>query len=94
MDSLKLKYNADADFLWVDIEDHAAVLENVDVESFPTLLLSYSDRICFWGAVPPYSTNAMKLIDRVQLGSVLSITDNEIKKLDKRLREKFDCHTL
>lgn len=41
-------------FVWLDIEDEAELLGDLDIETFPTLLLAAGDgQVCFWGPLPP-----------------------------------------
>ena len=39
-------------FAWIDIEDHAELLGEVDVENFPTLLIQIGGRVVFYGPMP------------------------------------------
>lgn len=86
MDALKSQYASHVVFAWVDIEDHADVLDNVDVENFPTLLISDAKQVYFWGAVLPHTATASQLIDRVLSGKMPSIDAPDILALDQRLR--------
>lgn len=43
----------DKTFVWVDVEDHADLLGELDVENFPTLLIQHGDTVTFFGAVLP-----------------------------------------
>lgn len=43
----------DARHLWVDIEDEADRLGELDIETFPTLLLLHGDAVRFFGPVLP-----------------------------------------
>lgn len=43
----------DAQHLWVDIEDEADHLGELDIETFPTLLLLHGDAVRFFGPVVP-----------------------------------------
>jgi len=43
----------DALHLWVDIEDEADHLGELDIETFPTLLLLHGDAVRFFGPVLP-----------------------------------------
>ncbi len=43
----------DARHLWVDIEDEADHLGELDIETFPTLLLLHGDAVRFFGPVLP-----------------------------------------
>jgi thioredoxin 1 len=44
---------AEACFVWIDIEDHADLVGDLDVENFPTLLIQRGDKVYFFGAVLP-----------------------------------------
>jgi hypothetical protein len=43
----------DKTFIWIDVEDHADLLGELDVENFPTLLIQREDTVTFFGAVLP-----------------------------------------
>lgn len=51
----------DKRFVWIDIEDQADLIGDIDVENFPTLLIQRKDIVVFFGAVLP----EMKLADRL-----------------------------
>jgi thioredoxin-like negative regulator of GroEL len=89
VEKLKTQYADQADFVWVDIEDQSDVLDDVDVENFPTLLVSRPDQVYFWGTVLPHSATAAQLIDRVLSGDIRSAPVAAIAQLDQRLRESF-----
>ncbi len=36
---------------WIDIEDDAALVDNLDVEDFPTLLIARGPRLLFFGTI-------------------------------------------
>ncbi len=40
-------------FLWIDIEDQADVVGELDIENFPTLLIQHGDRVAFFGTTLP-----------------------------------------
>ncbi|MBC7512936.1 MAG: thioredoxin family protein [Herminiimonas sp.] len=48
--------------LWIDIEDRADLVDEFDVESFPTLLIQRGDEIVFLGTVEPDATGINRLI--------------------------------
>jgi len=52
----------DLRFLWVDIEDSAALVDQVDVENFPTILIGRGDRPHFFGAITPQREVLQRLI--------------------------------
>jgi thioredoxin 1 len=59
----------DKRFLWIDIEDQADLLGDIEVENFPTLLVQRNAHVAFFGSVQP----GMQLADRlVQAQAALS----------------------
>ena len=51
----------DKRFVWIDIEDQANVVGDIDVENFPTLLIQRGDAVALFGTVLPDA----KLVDRL-----------------------------
>lgn len=43
----------DVDFIWLDVEDESDVMQDIDVDTFPTLLLGYGENPVFMGALLP-----------------------------------------
>jgi thioredoxin 1 len=54
--------HADKRFVWIDIEDQADVVGDLDVENFPTLLIQRGDAVAFLGTVLPDLQLADRLI--------------------------------
>ena len=50
-------------FLWLDIEDHADSLGNLDVENFPTVLIRRGEWILFFGMLPPQMGHLRRLVE-------------------------------
>lgn len=50
-------------FVWIDIEDQADLIGEIDVDNFPTLLIQHRDTVAFFGTVLP----DLKLADRLIL---------------------------
>jgi len=50
-------------FLWLDIEDQADSLGNVDVENFPTILVRRGEWILFFGTLPPQISHLRRLVE-------------------------------
>ncbi len=61
-DALAAEFAGQADFTWVDVEDEADRLGDLDVENFPTLLLARGDVLQFVGPVAPHHATAARLI--------------------------------
>ena len=51
-----------ADFAWIDIEDDADALGDLDIENFPTLLIADAGGARFFGPVMPQAPTAERLI--------------------------------
>jgi thioredoxin 1 len=49
-------------FLWVDVEDSAALVDQVDVENFPTILIGEGESPRFFGAITPQREVLIRLI--------------------------------
>lgn len=52
----------DKHFLWIDIEDQADLVGDLDIENFPTLLLQRGDEVAFFGVVQPDIGVARRLL--------------------------------
>jgi thioredoxin 1 len=52
----------DKEFLWIDVEDHADLVGDFEIENFPTLLLEQADNIVFYGAMVPNAQIAERLL--------------------------------
>jgi thioredoxin 1 len=84
-DALREAFAARADFRWLDIEDDEAVLGEVDVQDFPTLLISRGDKVVFFGPVLPHAQTARQLIARALDGALPSVGDARIANLAARI---------
>ena len=45
--------NADAKFVWLDVEDDSAMVGELDIENFPTLAVFRGDKPLFYGVTMP-----------------------------------------
>jgi thioredoxin 1 len=66
--------HADKRFVWIDIEDQADVVGDLDVENFPTLLIQRGDAVAFLGTVLP----DLQLADRL-ITAQAEKTDTELR---------------
>ncbi|UGQ48057.1 thioredoxin family protein [Massilia endophytica] len=78
-------------FLWVDIEDHADVVGDLDVENFPTLLIQRHETVAFFGTMVPDPNVANRLIETLAAES-----EAELAKLAQSTAERrqwqSDCN--
>jgi thioredoxin-like negative regulator of GroEL len=61
---IRAQYGERVAVRWLDIEEHSEVLDDIDVENFPTLLVADAKQTYFFGPVLPYAAAAKQLIDR------------------------------
>jgi hypothetical protein len=52
----------DINFAWVDIEDEADAMDDVDIETFPTVLIGRGAEALFLGPVQPAAAQLARLI--------------------------------
>ena len=91
---LSKQYAHGVDFVWVDIEDHADVMADVDIENFPSVLISDAQHIYFYGVLLPHLATAQQLMSRVVDGNMQPITGQTLQpthptaivQLNSRLR--------
>ena len=50
-------------FSWLDIEEQADDLGDLDIENFPTLYIRRDDSVLFFGTMLPYVSNLRRLIE-------------------------------
>jgi thiol-disulfide isomerase/thioredoxin len=73
----------DKTFVWIDIEDQADVVGDLDVENFPTLLVQRADTVAFYGTVLPDPAVAERMV-QAQAGQ----TDEELARLAQSSEER------
>lgn len=83
-------FGSRADFAWVDIEDHAEVLGDLDVDDFPTLLVVFDGAPRFFGAVTPHLSTAERLVQSALDGSLDPLPDPAVAALSARVRNFSD----
>lgn len=48
--------------VWVDIEDKAEIVDPIDLENFPTLLIAKAGRLTFFGVVTPQKETLERML--------------------------------
>lgn len=73
-------------FVWVDIEDESELVDPVEVENFPTLLVSDADGVRFFGTVLPHKDTLWRLLRSERDGrGGAPHPDADVQALAKRL---------
>ena len=50
-------------FVWVDVEDESDLVDPIEVENFPTLLMATHERVYFFGTVMPHLETLQRLVE-------------------------------
>ncbi len=58
-----------ARFMWVDVEDDAELVDDYDVENFPTVLIQRHDSVLFFGAMLPHHELLQRTLESFQAQS-------------------------
>jgi thioredoxin 1 len=53
-------------FAWVDVEDEDETMGDVDIETFPTLLIGRGDEVLYLAPIPPMASQFTRLLARLQ----------------------------
>jgi thiol-disulfide isomerase/thioredoxin len=75
----------EAEFRWVDIEDQADIVDPVEIDNFPTLLISTAGHARFFGFITPHIDTLRRLIQAQQDAASSPVTNAEVQALAKRL---------
>ena len=87
-DSLARKF-PNMRFLWVDVEDEADLIDPIEVEDFPTILIANDQNPLFFGTVLPHIETLERLIqDRMTAGEHASVKDAAVIKLVRSLQNQ------
>lgn len=49
-------------FAWIDIEDSADLVDAIEIENFPTILIQYRDTVAFLGTMLPDAPQLQRLL--------------------------------
>ena len=87
-DSLARKF-PNVRFLWVDVEDEADLIDPIEVEDFPTILIANDQNPLFFGTVLPHVETLERLIqDKMTAGEHASVKDAAVIKLVHSLQNQ------
>jgi thioredoxin 1 len=76
---------AQARFVWVDIEDEADLVDPIEVEDFPTLLIASGDTPRFFGTVMPHAETLRRLLQSAAEADASTVASPEVSALVQRL---------
>jgi thioredoxin-like negative regulator of GroEL len=74
-------------FVWVDIEDEAEVVDDIDVENFPTVLVARGDTVLYFGVLLPQPGHLARLLQAAREGGLKpQAVDADVAALPARVR--------
>ena len=77
----------EAQWVWVDVETHADLLGDLDVENFPTLLITQGNEPRFLGTVTPQPEVAQRLLLSLKQGNRYALPELEgLQEITRQLR--------
>lgn len=77
-------------FLWLDIEDQAALVGDLDIETFPTLLIADGDALRFAGPMLPHVGTLTRLLGSLEAhGTAISAVDAGLADLVQALHRQL-----
>jgi thioredoxin 1 len=86
-DSLARKF-PNVRFLWVDVEDEADLIDPIEVEDFPTILIAKGQNPLFFGTVLPHIETLERLIQDKMTDASRSVKDAAVVKLVHSLQNQ------
>ena len=76
-------------FVWVDIEDEADLVDPIEVENFPTLLIGVGAEVRFFGTVMPHADTLKRMVQtQLAADGKASVADTEVQALLQRLQAR------
>ena len=82
-------------FVWLDVEDREDVMGSVDVETFPTVMLSRQQQLLFFGPVLPQAGVLQRMLEAlVQDTAPAQVADKDAAQLLQRLLGATDLEQL
>lgn len=70
---------------WVDIEDEADLVGDVDIATFPTLLVQDGEGVRFYGPVTPHADTLRRLLKNAAAPGTPAAVPAEVRALAQRL---------
>lgn len=75
----------DKHFIWIDVEDNADLLGDLDAENFPTILIQHRGIVTYFAPVLPDHRQVERL-----LSAQMELDPAELKKLAQSSKERAD----
>ncbi|HZS80858.1 MAG TPA: thioredoxin family protein [Herbaspirillum sp.] len=77
-------------FVWIDIEDQADLVGDLDIDSFPTLLMQHGATISFFGTMEPDIRQAERLLQTLSSRSAADLGREAHSTKEHRIWQEYD----
>ena len=77
-------------FAWVDIEDHAELADDFDVETFPTILVAGNDGTRFIGPLLPHAETLSRMLSALQPAQPSAVEVNLLMSALRAAPQRFE----
>ena len=79
-------------FTWVDVEDESELVDPVEVENFPTLLMARGGQPLFFGTVMPHWETLKRLVqNHLDAGQTAVAQSADVVQLARRLTARLEA---
>lgn len=85
-DAVSRAFEGRAEFAMIDIEEDEEVLGDLDVETFPTLLIARGEQVMFFGSVTPQEGSLRRLVQSALDDGLDAKADPRLAQLADRVR--------
>jgi thioredoxin reductase (NADPH) len=79
-----------AEFVWLDVEDDAALVGDLDIENFPTLAVFKQDRPLFYGVTMPQEPVVARTLRSVFENETPAKAPAQVSALPEALRLRLE----
>jgi thiol-disulfide isomerase/thioredoxin len=80
---------APARFVWVDIEDEADLVDPIEVDNFPTLLVVADGHVRFFGTLTPHIDTLRRILQTQLSADASPIADDQAQGLAQRVLRRL-----
>ncbi len=78
---------ARARFVWVDVEDDSDVVDPIEVDNFPTILIAVGDEPRFFGVLTPQAQLLERIVRECAVGGDAALAARaDLRALTQRIR--------
>ena len=77
--------NPEQRYVWIDVEVHDQCLADIDIENFPTIVITDQINTYFFGPILPHAETLERLCRAAQTGDLPLVQDTTLNKTVQQL---------